>query len=189
MRFSRTAWRACFGAVAACLVLVAFSGCGAGVVGTGSGTDDDGDGDIRYTPGAVCKSPFAEASLACLSDGKDPSRGTAAVTWADANKSNGSASVLAALEGNSMSIQAPCSELTFLGNWGSLEDGTLAFVGRYLSPQAPAGRPAIALVLPAPNEPDAVGWLQVMDSSGSTLFGPWLVRRVDGRVRFAECVP
>lgn len=186
MRFPRRGRRACLGAAATWFMLVALAGCGAGVVGTGSGTDDEG-GDIRYTPGAVCKAPFAEVGLVCESAGKDPSSGTTPVQWTDANKTNEGAAVLATLEGNRIVLQVPCSEMVFLGQWGSLEDGSFAFVGRYVSPQAPASRPAITVLLPAPNEPDAVGWLQVLDATGSELFGPWLVRRVGGKVQFGEC--
>lgn len=189
MRFFSTAWRACIGAVAACSVLLALSGCGAGVVGTGSGTGDDGGEDIRYTPLPLCKAPFSEGSLDCPTGGREPPPGTAAVTWADADKANQNATVIARLEANTMSLQLPCSGVSFLGNWGAMEDGTRGFVGRYTGPAATEGRPSIVLVLPAPNEPGAVGWLQVMDGSGSQLFGPWLVTRVEGGVGFAACRP
>ena len=66
---------------------------------------------------------------------------------------------------------------------------TNGFVGRYVSPAAPEGKPAVVLVLPAPAEPTAVGWLEMVDASGATLFGPWLMRRVDGDLRFAACAP
>lgn len=189
MRFFRTAWRACIGAVAGCGVLLALGACGAGVVGTGSGTGDEGGEDIRYTPLPLCKAPFAERSLDCPSGGREPPPGTGAVTWADVNKANQNATVLARLELNTMSLQLPCDGVSFLGSWGTLEDGTLGFVGRYTGPGVIEGRPALVLVLPAPNEPNAVGWVQVMDGTGSRLFGPWLVTRVEGEVGFAECRP
>lgn len=187
MRFIRTAWRACIGAVAACTVVLGLAGCGAGVVGTGSGTDDDDTDDILYTPTPLCEASFAAAHLACPPDGADFDIGTATVQWSDANKENGGAAVLARLEIQTMSLQVPCTQTNFLGNWGKLNDGTFGFVGRYTAKDSQSSRPAIVYLLPAPNEPDAVGWLQVMDNSGSELFGPWLVRRVDGTVTFGQC--
>ena len=29
----------------------------------------------------------------------------------------------------------------------------------------------------------------IFDAKGATLYGPWLIRRVDGAVRIAECTP
>lgn len=189
MRFSRTALRACIGALAAWTMALALGGCGAGVVGTGSGTGDDGDEDIEFTALPVCYAAFAAANLACPAPGNTPELGTATVSWADANKSNEGASALAILELNTMSLQVPCSEVSFLGNWGSRADGTRGFFGRYMGPSVVGSRPAIVLVLPAPNEPDAAGWLEMVDESGSKLFGPWLVRRVEGDVAFGQCPP
>lgn len=188
MKFSRRS-RGVLLAVAGALALGALAGCGAGVAGTGGGSGDDGTTDIQYTPVGLCTADFAESSLACRTDIKDPDRGTAPVQWADANKSNEAAAVLARLELNGMGLQVPCLEASFLGNWGELPDGTRGFVGRYVAPQATAGRPAVVYVLEAPNEPDAVGWLQVVDAQGGKLAGPWLVRRVDGDVSFAACPP
>lgn len=185
---SRTTSHACKGGWVAWVALVMLAGCGVGVGGTGSGTDDGGNDPIEFTPAGLCAAPFAETNLACPPNIKDPDRGTAAVQWADANKSNEGAAVLAVLEGNAMSLQVPCSEVTFTGRWGELEDGTLAFVGRYVGPDTIDARSAITRVTEVPNEPDAVGQLQVLDASGSTLFGPWVVRRVDGEVRFDACV-
>lgn len=188
MRFSTTARSACTGALAAVLVLLALAGCGAGVVGTGAGTGDDGTKDIQYTPRGLCSAEFADVGLRCSTISPDPFRGTSPVQWSDADKSR-DASALAVLEGNSASLQAPCQQLAFLGNWGELADGSLGFVGRYVSPAAPEGKPAVVLVLPAPAEPGAVGWLEMVDANGATLYGPWLMRRVDGEVRFAACAP
>lgn len=173
-------------ALARGLALSVLAGCGAGVVGTGGGTGDDGSSDIQYTPVGLCTADFADANLACPAT-KDPDRGTAPVQWSDANKTNEGASVLARLEINSMGLQVPCLQAGFLGSWGELPDGTQGFVGRYTTPESQAARPAIVYVLPAPNEPDAVGWLQVVDAAGVKLAGPWLVRRVEGNVGFAAC--
>jgi hypothetical protein len=188
MSFERTTRGAMF-AMAGALTLWALAGCGAGVAGTGGGSGDDGKTDIQYTPVGLCTADFAEINLACRTDIKDPDRGTAPVQWSDANKNNEAAAVLARLEINGMGLQLPCLEASFLGNWGELPDGTLGFVGRYVSPQSTAGMPAVVYVLEAPNEPDAVGWLQVVDAEGGKLAGPWLVRRVDGDVSFAACPP
>jgi hypothetical protein len=185
MRFTRTARGTLLAAITG-LTMLALSGCGAGVVGTGGGSGDDGSSDIQYTPVGLCTADFADANLACPAT-KDPDRGTAPVQWSDANKSNEGAAVLARLEINGMGLQVPCLEANFLGNWGELPDGTLGFVGRYATPDRPAGRPAVVYVLEAPNEPDAVGWLQVVDAQGVKLAGPWLVRRVEGSVSFAAC--
>lgn len=189
MRFPKTTRRAISAAMAAGLMLFALGGCGAGVVGTGGGSGDDGDDDIQYTPVGLCTADFADSSLACRTDIKDPDRGTAPVQWADANKSGTGATVLARLELNGMGLQVPCLEAGFLGNWGELPDGSLGFVGRYVTPDVPTGRPAVVYVIEAPNEPDAVGWLQVTNAKGGTLAGPWLVRRVEGTVEFAACPP
>jgi hypothetical protein len=189
MMLSRTVRLARTRVVAACCVLIALSGCGPGVVGTGSGTDDDGSEDIQYLPIGLCTAPFAEIGLACSPDVSDPDRGTAPVRWADANKSNEGATALASLEAQGMRLDIPCAQVTYDGRWGKLPDGSIAFVGRYVSPNAPDGQPAIARVGAAPNEPDAVGWLQIEDASGSELFGPWLVRKVDGQVSFTACAP
>lgn len=188
MRFPRSARGTCIGALAALLVLLALGGCGGGVVGTGSGTGDDGTKDIQYTPLGVCAAEFADLGLRCSTVSPDPFRGTSTVQWSDADKSR-DASALAVLEGNSASLQAPCQQLAFLGTWGELPDGSVGFVGRYSSPQAPGGKAAIVRVLPAPAEPTAVGWLEMVSSSGATLYGPWLMRRVDGTVSFAACAP
>lgn len=187
MRFSRTALRACIGAAAAWTVVLLLGGCGAGVVGTGSGTDENGLGDIIYTPLPVCEADFAARHLACGADGASFDVGTAAVQWADANKSNGGASVLARVAVQTLRLQLACNELRFEGNWGELPDGTRAFVGRYTPLGESKALPAMLNVLPAPNEPDAVGWLQLSDPTGSALAGPWLVRRVDGSVEFGAC--
>ena len=187
MRFTRTTGGVHRAAITA-LALLALAGCGAGVVGTGGGTGDDGSSDIQYTPVGLCTADFAQASLACP-DTKDPDRGTAPVQWSDANKSNEAAAVLARLEINSLGLQVPCLQAGFLGNWGELPDGTQGFVGRYVTPDSQTARPAIVYVLEAPNEPDAVGWLQVVDAQGVKLAGPWLVRRVEGTIRFAACPP
>ncbi len=186
MSFTRTARGMLLAAITG-LTMLALAGCGAGVVGTGGGSGDDGSTDIQYTPVGLCTADFAPASLACRTDIKDPDRGTAPVQWSDANKTNEAAAVLARLELNGMGLQVPCLEASFLGNWGELPDGTLGFVGRYTTPERPGGSPAIVYVLEAPNEPDAVGWLQVVDAQGVKLAGPWLVRRVDGDVSFAAC--
>lgn len=188
MMVSRTAWRTRVRAVAAWVVLLAVGGCGAGVVGTGSGTGDDGTQDIQYTPRGLCTADFADAGLSCSAVSPDPFRGTQPVQWSDADKSR-DASGLAVLEGNGMSLLVPCTQLAFLGNWGELPDGTQGFVGRFVSREVIDGRPAIVHVLPAPAEPTAVGWLQMVDASGATLSGPWLMRRVEGEVRFAACAP
>jgi len=187
MKFSRPVGRAWTRRLTAWALLMALSACGAGVMGTGAGTTRGGDDDIPYTPGGLCTAPFAQAALACPPATTDPDLGTATVQWADANKSNEGASVLATLEGHTLSLQVPCKASVFLGNWGVLQDGSLAFVGRYVSLDAPGGLPAILQVLAAPEEPDAVGRLQVLDSSGSILVGPWLVRRAEGLVQFAAC--
>lgn len=171
-------------------LLVALGACGPGTVGTGSGTGDSGSEDIQYTPVGLCTAPFAETALACPTDIRDPDRGTPRVQWADANKDNEGAAVLAVLEGNGMTLQIACLQVNFTGRWGELPDGTLAFVGRYVSPDAPGeGQPAVVRVEDAKNEPDAVGWLQVDDGGNGTLFGPWIVRRVEGQVTFAACGP
>lgn len=188
MRFSRTARSAGRCALAAAVLMVALVGCGGGVVGTGSGTGDDGTKDIDYTPRGLCAADFADLGLRCSTISPDPFRGTSPVQWSDADKSR-DASALAVLEGNSASLQAPCQQLAFLGTWGELPDGSVGFVGRYSSPQAPEGKAAIVRVLPAPAEPTAVGWLEMVSSSGATLYGPWLMRRVDGTVSFAACAP
>ncbi|MBS0434536.1 MAG: hypothetical protein JSR75_06535 [Proteobacteria bacterium] len=188
MMFSTTARHACARAAAAWVVLLALAGCGVGVVGTGSGTGDDGNQDIQYTPLGLCTADFADAGLRCSTVSPDPFRGTSTVQWSDADKSR-DASVLAVLEGNGLSLQAPCSQLAFLGNWGELPDGTHGFVGRYVSRDAIDGRPAVVHVLAAPAEPTAVGWLEMVDASGATVSGPWLMRRVEGETRFAECAP
>ncbi len=185
MRFSTTMRGATLAAVSG-FALWILAGCGAGVVGTGGGTGDDDSSDIQYTPVGLCTADFADANLACPAT-KDPDRGTAPVQWSDANKTNEAAAVLARLEINSMGLQVPCLQAGFLGSWGELSDGTQGFVGRYATPDTQAGRPAIVYVLPAPNEPDAVGWLQVVDAAGVKLAGPWLVRRVEGDVSFAAC--
>lgn len=185
MSFTRTARGTLLAAITG-LTVLALAGCGAGVVGTGGGSGDDGSTDIQYTPVGLCTADFADANLACPAT-KDPDRGTALVQWSDANKSNEGAAVLARLELNGMGLQVPCLEASFLGNWGELPDGTLGFVGRYVTRQATAGLPAVVYVLEAPNEPGAVGWLQVVDAAGVKLAGPWLVRRVDGDVNFAAC--
>lgn len=188
MRFPRSARGACIGALAALLVLLALGGCGGGVVGTGSGTGDDGTKDIQYTPLGVCAAEFADLGLRCSTVSPDPFRGTSNVQWSDADKSR-DASALAVLEGNGAMLQVPCQQLAFLGNWGELPDGSVGFVGRYVSPAAPEGKPAVVRVLPAPAEPTAVGWLEMVDANGATLYGPWLMRRVDGELRFAACAP
>jgi hypothetical protein len=188
MMFSRTARHVC--AIAVWALLAALSACGPGVVGTGSGTDDGGNDDPPYVPSGLCTAPFAQAALACSSDVGDPTRGTSPVHWADANKANEGALVLALLQANGMSLEVPCKQLSFAGKWGQLPDGTLAFIGRYVSTDASNGQPAIAHVEAAPAEPGAVGWLRLDDPSGSALFGPWLVRRVDGgEVAFNACGP
>lgn len=187
MRFTRTTRGAKRAAITA-LAMLALAGCGAGVVGTGGGSGDDDSSDIQYTPVGLCTADFADASLACPAT-KDPDRGTAPVQWSDANKTNEGAAVLARLEINSMGLLVPCLQAGFLGNWGELPDGTQGFVGRYSTPDSQTARPAIVYVLEAPTEPDAVGWLQVVDAKGATLAGPWLVRRVEGNVSFAACPP
>ena len=83
----------------------------------------------------------------------------------------------------------PCSQAAFLGTWGELADGSLTFVGRYVDSKAVESRPAVVRVLPAPDEPGAVGRAEMLDAKGATLYGPWLIRRVDGAVRIAECTP
>jgi hypothetical protein len=181
----RHAW-----AVIACCLLMALGACGPGTVGTGSGTDESGSDNLQFEPLGVCSTPFADTGLACgPGDPANLEPGTAAVRWADAGKTNQGATVLVALEGRTLGLQIACVRANFLGAWGRLPDGTLAFVGRYDSPDAPNGQPAITRVEPAPGEPDAVGWLQVDDGSGATLFGPWLVRRVEGAVEFQACPP
>jgi hypothetical protein len=187
MRFTRTTGSATRAAITALAMLV-LAGCGAGVVGTGGGSGDDSSSDIQYTPVGVCTAEFAQAGLDCP-DTKDPDRGTAPVQWSDANKSNEAATVLARLEINSLGLEVPCLQAGFLGNWGELPDGTQGFVGRYTTTRIPSAQPAIVYVLEAPAEPDAVGWLQVVDAKGATLAGPWLVRRVEGTIRFAACPP
>jgi hypothetical protein len=182
------AWRAARCAMAACVTLLALVACGGGVVGTGSGTGD-GPRDIEYTAVGLCTAEFAGASLICTSVSTDPFRGTATVQWADTDKSRDAATVLITLEGNSMSLLVPCSQAAFLGTWGELADGSLAFVGSTVDAKAVEGRPAIVRVLPVPEEPGAVGRVEMRDADGSLLYGPWLVRRVDGAVRIAECVP
>ena len=120
---------------------------------------------------------------------KDPDRGTAAVQWSDANKDNGGATVLAVPQVNGIELQLPCSRMSFTGRWGELQDGSQAFVGRATTPDTPDGLPAVLYVREIPDEPDAVGTLQMVDASGALLFGPWRVRRVEGEVRFAACGP
>ena len=103
--------------------------------------------------------------------------------WSDADHSR-DASALAVLEGNgAIMLQLPCQQLAFRGNWGELPDSSVGFVGHYASQRPREPKPAIVLVLPAPAEPTAVGWLEMVDASGATLFGPWRMRRVDGATR------
>ncbi|HPG77516.1 MAG TPA: hypothetical protein PK756_02565 [Piscinibacter sp.] len=188
MKLFSTARRATQRAVAAWGLLIALSACGGGVVGTGTGTGDDPD-DIAYTAVGLCTADFAGDNLVCPAVSIDPFRGTATVQWADTDKSNDAATVLIVLEGNGMSLQVPCSQAAFLGTWGELADGSLAFVGRYVDSKAVESRPAVVRVLPAPDEPGAVGRAEMLDAKGATLYGPWLIRRVDGAVRIAECTP
>jgi hypothetical protein len=158
------------------------------VVGTGSGSGDDGPQDIEYTPRGLCTAEFAAGSLSCSTVWPDPFRGTATVQWSDADKSR-DALALVLLEGNGMSLQVPCRQIAFLGTWGELPDGTLGFVGRYAGPDSAEARPAVVHVLAAPNEPTAVGWMEMVDASGASLAGPWLMRRFEGETRFAACAP
>lgn len=175
-------------ALAALCLLVALGGCGPGVVGTGSGREGEGGKDPAFTPLDLCTAAFEASGLACQSDTGNRSGGTAPVSWSDANKSNEGAAVLAALEGNTISLQIPCANVSFEGNWGELDDGRLAFVGRYAVPGLPdSGLPGLVLVEPEPDEPAAVGQLRLEDGTGAILFDPWLVRRVEGPVGFADC--
>jgi hypothetical protein len=188
MKWFGQAWRAARCAMAAGVTLFALGACGGGVVGTGSGTGD-GQGDIEYTAVGLCTAEFAGSSLVCKAVSTDPFGGTATVQWADTDKSRDAATVLAILEGNGMSLQVPCSQAAFLGTWGELKDGSLAFVGRYVDSKAIESRPASVRVLPAPEETGAVvGRVEMRDAAGSLLYGPWLVRRVDGAVSIAECL-
>jgi len=188
MNFSIAIPRACLSALAAVCLLVALGGCGPGVVGTGSGRGGEGGKDLAFTPLNLCTAPFEQSGLSCGSGTDDRRSGTAPVSWSDANKSNDGAAVLAALEGSTLGLQIPCAEASFVGNWGELDDGGLAFVGRYAVPNLPdGGLPALAFVEPAPDEPTTVGRLRLEDTTGAILFGPWLVRRVEGQVGFGDC--
>ena len=171
-------------------LLIALGACGPGTVGTGSGTGDDGGEDIQFTPAGLCAAPFAEASLACAADIRDPDRGTARVQWADANKTNEGASVLAVLEVNGMTLQIACLQVSFTGRWGELPDGTLGFVGRSIvaTTQGRASRPSSACKT-CPRSPMPSASCRSKTRRGSSLYGPWLVRRVDGAVVFAACTP
>ncbi|QTN22622.1 hypothetical protein HZ992_21170 [Rhizobacter sp. AJA081-3] len=186
MKLFSPAWRATPRAVVAWSLLIALGGCGGGVVGTGTGAGD-GPGDIPGTPAGLCAAEFASASLACAAGSDDPWRGTSAVFWADIDGVDDGATVLAILEGNTMSLQVPCSQVAFLGTWFEFADGTLAFLGSFSDAEATEARAAIVRVLPAPDEPGAVGRLEMLDAKGATLYGPWLIRRVEGNVRIAEC--
>lgn len=187
MKWDGQPWRTARCAMAAWALSLALGACGGGVAGTGSGTGDDPD-EIAYTPVGLCTAEFAGPNLTCEAVSTDPFRGTSTVQWADTDKSNDAATVLIVLEGNGMSLQVPCSQAAFLGTWGELADGSLAFVGRYVDSQAVEGKPAAVRVLPAPDEPGAVGRVEMLDAEGLRVYGTWLVRRVDGAVRIAECV-
>jgi hypothetical protein len=187
MSFTGSARLAGLRTLAAALTL-ALAACGAGVVGTGSGTGDDSTQDIQYDPRGLCTADFAATALRCSAVSPDPFRGTQPMQWSDADKDH-DAAVLVGVEGNGVGLQWPCKQLAFLGTWGQLPDGTLGFVGRYVSPQSSAGRPGVLHVMPAPNEPTAVGWVELVDAAGLTVAGPWLVRLADTPVKFAPCAP
>ncbi len=182
-------WRRRIGAMATSVVLLVLGGCGAGVVGTGSGKGVDGGAKtgIAFTPLGICTAPFAESSLACSTDSTDPLRGTAPVQWLDVPSADRAALVFAHPDGNGIGVEYPCLGLAFLGQWGELDDGTRGFVGSYVDNTSKESRPAVAYVLPDPAQPEAVGWLQMMDTSGTTLLGPTLLHHAEGELNAADC--
>jgi hypothetical protein len=184
MRWWISGPRAPLRALAAWCLLILLVGCGGGVVGTGTGPGDDGSDSLPYTPVPLCSAPFKERGLRCSGD---VFAGTAAVLWSDAGGTQPGAAVLATLEGETLGLQLACPKSSFLGAWGELADGSLAFVGRYYAPSVPdTGQVAIVRV-EAAADPAAVGWLRVEDIAGTTLAGPWLVRRAGDDVRFKDC--
>lgn len=170
-------------------VLALLGACGGGVVGTGTGPGDGPDASIPFQSRPVCEASFAATTLACFVDGRDLYAGTAPVKWSDSSASadTARATALAELDGNTMALQAPCARLGFIGNWGRLTDGSSGFVGRTVAHSPEPSRQAIVRLQPAPDHPEAVGWLQVVDSEDQPLAGPWLLRRTGGVVDLAGC--
>lgn len=167
---------------AAAALLFVLAGCGVGVVGTGSGKIDDGTKGIAFEPAEVCTAPFAGTGLACPTDATNRGgEGSAPVAW------TGPAGSLARVEGSLLALELPCTGVSFRGHWGRLDDGTLAFVGSAVDPRQSAPQAGLAYVLPVPEQPDAVGWLELADAGGRRLEGPFLMRRADGRVDAAAC--
>lgn len=172
-RFRRPAHRPALAAL-----LLALAGCGVGVVGTGSGKIDEGSKGIAFEPADLCAAPFAPSGLACPDPtGTRPEGGTDAVRWTGAPPAARATPLVADLAASTLRLAQPCERLDFVGVWARLADGSRAFVGQSAGPGDAPPRLALAYVTPAAEEPDAVGWLELLDPGGERIAGPWLMRR------------
>ena len=92
--------------------LAAAIGCGPGVGGTGTGNVYPPD-VFGATPAAVCSGALADR-LSCGATGVPTPAGTALVVAVDA-----SGRIVARFLGDGVTIEAPCSGLAFVGDWGT----------------------------------------------------------------------
>lgn len=174
------------------LLTLALGGCGPGVGGSGSGSSGGGGGGgsagISFTAGDVCEADFSNDALACNGATREPGVGTRPVTWVDTAKA-GETTVSATLEGHDITLDQPCAQIHFIGTWGSLPDGQVAFVGTLTDPAHPDGLPAMATISPDRNDPDAVGSVALLDAKGELLHPAWLLYKTDDSVAYAACTP
>lgn len=176
----------------ACAVLAAFTlgGCGPGVGGSGSGSSGDpgggGGASISFTAGDVCEADFADTALSCAGVSPLPGAGTLPIAWADTDKP-GETTVAATLEGHDMTLDQPCAQVHFNGTWGRLADGQQAFVGTLTDPEHPDGVSALATVSPERANPDAVGWVALLDAEGTLLHPAWLLYKTEAPITYAAC--
>lgn len=172
------------------LCVLVLGGCGPGVGGTGSGSsggDGGGSAGISFTAGDVCEAEFSSTALSCTGVSPLPGAGTLPVNWVDTAKV-GETTVSASLQGHDITLDQPCAQIHFAGTWGTLSDGQKAFVGTLTDPAHPEGINAMITVSPERTDPDAVGWITLLDADGELLHPAWLLYRTEDSVAYAACV-
>ena len=171
------AWRALRAALGASLlaVLALLGACGPGVGGTGTGVAPNALDAFGANAASVCGGELATL-LSCASVGAavPPAPAAAPVFLADQADD---ALVLVTLQGDTIELEAPCSSLRFVGQWGAVAGQA----GRYYGYVAPDAAPVAATL-----DVQAAGagvQLTLSRADGLVLLGPVTVVPAPGATR------
>lgn len=160
--------------------------CGPGTGGTGSGETNSLELDVfGASASSVCASPLG-STLSCAGTPASSGGGGAAATTDGTlavhftSGANGG-EVHVAIDGNTLRLEARCSGLRFVGDWGIAGSGEARFFGSFGSFDTAATTPATLAVEIVPGHDDALQ-VTLRHADGRLLLGPLVLLRVAAAV-------